>query len=449
MRCSIREENGGPVAVVSTRNGRGRIVDSLFAVAVCVIAIVPVTWVASQLIFKAALAAQASGLVKAAAAAAFIIVLSLMANLLRYGVIVFALEAVDGRWELCVEADQLVLRWRAFRFKRQWSRPIGEIAGVRMVGGGDRHGKWHGEVMHADPLTFGQRMKTEECRWLAGFIRHRLLNRHPAGIQSRDRVSGVCPRCGTQPHVADVAVQADAFECGGCGGVFRFASIVTPNEIKPASVPVGMPRGCRIDMNGDERAYSASVRRVGMILASFVMCSFWNGLTWMFALTAFGGLYRNLVGPLPAWYPLQYMQYGSSGGPSYTVSTMPLSEAIYMSLLCMPFMLVGAILLVGLVFSLLGRTRVSIQGNRGEVRTGLAMRGFLWTWKRTTFDTAAVEVVKLVPNKAAWAIEIVGDGDVRFGSRLPHASQEWLAGQLQAVLTPDGGRASHESVGTV
>jgi hypothetical protein len=266
-----------------------------------------------------------------------------------------------------------------------------------------------------------------------------------AGAEPRPRLpilaamaTNVCPACGAELPLSSINIAEGVGLCPACGKLSRLSEIADADDaavtVDPSGVP---PRGCRIDDEGSRIIVSASARSIAGAAGLAFICMFWNGITSVFVVFAIGGLYTNLVGPLPRWFPTP-----SSGHGSHAGSPIPLGMAIFMMLFMTPFILIGLAMLMAFFTALAGEVRVLIEGARGAVRTGVGPFG--WT---TRFDASQVKSVRRdltrwqQNGKSKPLIEIDADRKIRFGSVLPDERRDWMIATLRPLLVTPVRRA--------
>jgi hypothetical protein len=138
-------------------------------------------------------------------------------------------------------------------------------------------------------------------------------------------------------------------------------------------------------------------------------------------LLALAGLFANLIGPVPNWFP----------APQNNNQVMGLGETIFLCIFLTPFVTIGALTFVGATMCLVGKVEVWLADREASVRTGAGP--FMW---RRRFDPTTVRGVTI--GNTAWEsngkanplIIIEADRTIKFGSMLPDDRREWL----QAIL---------------
>lgn len=229
----------------------------------------------------------------------------------------------------------------------------------------------------------------------------------------------LCPACGTLTRLSDLVAGADEPSDRGAGDLA---------ELDPVA-------GCTVTGWPDDLTLRASARSFGSAVGMLFIVLFWNGIVSVFVLLALAGLYINLIGPLPAWFPAPTQSNG--GGP------IPLNMALFLCVFLIPFVVVGTGLMIAFLFSVFGSVVVTLKGDEGVVATGFGP--LRW---RKRFNTRKVKRVWI--GRAGWekndqpqkAVCIEADRDIRFASMLPSERKRWLSESLQALLLhPDSPRA--------
>lgn len=250
------------------------------------------------------------------------------------------------------------------------------------------------------------------------------------------RGSQRCPDC-------DELITADAMNiregvalCPGCGTLSRLS------ELNRSARSIGEilsrpPSGCSIVSDGQRLTATAAMRSLPDFLLQAAFALVWNSSISVFLLIAIAGLYTNLVGPLPNWFPAPGMKNGKpelNGGP------MDLGTTLFLCIFLIPFVAIGIGIVAAAVLNLLGKVEVIIDEFDSYVATGV---GFL-KWKKR-FDPREVKAVAF--GARAWQnegesntlIEISADRSVKFGSMLQSDRLEWLRAALREIFFANGG----------
>ena len=249
-----------------------------------------------------------------------------------------------------------------------------------------------------------------------------------------------CPSC-DEPLSADcINIKEGVALCPGCQNLIRLSEVNFSNrsieEIvkKPAY-------GCSLDQTGHGVVITASLRSIGGFIASAGFALIWNSIVSIFLLLTAAGLYSNLIGPLPVWFPAPGLVDGKpqiNGGP------MGLSEALFLCVFLTPFVIVGIGTAGAALVCLLGKVEVVIEEHDSYVATGVGVM----KWK-TRFDPHQIGEVKFTTSDcqsdgdSSRSIEITADRAVRFGSSLPPERKKWVWAVLKILSRNASGAHPH------
>jgi hypothetical protein len=246
----------------------------------------------------------------------------------------------------------------------------------------------------------------------------------------------LCPVCGAEYHSGSINIKEGVALCAGCGQLSRLSDVV--DEERPVIEQISQPpRGCSIANAGREILVRASLRSVGGFMGSLFICLFWNGIVSVFVLVALSGLYSNLVGPVPEWFP----------APD---DGMPLGATLFLCIFLIPFVTIGLGIVGTLFMNLAGRIEVRIGESEASVFTGVGPLG----WRRR-FDPSRVQSVKLgytkwetngSPNEI---IVIDADRTVKFGALLREGRRTWLRAILHALMAAKDARTRSQILGMI
>lgn len=247
-----------------------------------------------------------------------------------------------------------------------------------------------------------------------------------------------CPNCDASVPAESINIAEGVALCGQCGKLSRLAELLTSGR-PMAEVLSNPPSGCTTDTDGQSVTYVASMRSLVGFLMTGAFALFWNGITSVFVCIAIAGLYANLVGPIPDWFPAPGVEDGQpqmEGGP------MTLGNTLFLCLFLTPFVTVGVGMAIATFMNLFGRVKVVINPVDAYAGTGVG----LFQWKKR-FDPGEVRSVEMVAGSRdpesgmSKALQITGKKDVKFGSMLTAERLEWLHAVLKQRLLGDG-RAS-------
>jgi hypothetical protein len=208
-----------------------------------------------------------------------------------------------------------------------------------------------------------------------------------------------CPGCRSEIPLSDINVSADVALCRHCGKSTRFSLLSGVSEIGQAQLD-RPPKGVRVTQSvvgGSEILY----RRVSPVVFFFIPFTiFWSGLS-------LSGIYGSQI---------------RSGhfDPSKALFGLPF--------------LIGTVVLLGVIlFMLLGRWRVRLDGGRGEVFVGVGPIG----WTRNFLygpDTAvSLEMTSIQKNNVPQRAIALRNGEsvLKFGALIPEEAKRYIA----AVIT--------------
>ena len=232
-----------------------------------------------------------------------------------------------------------------------------------------------------------------------------------------------CPSCDALLTSTDINIAEGVALCPGCGALSRLSEVVE-YERPSDEVVNDPPPGCTLRNDIDSTVVRVSLRSFSGFIGSLFFCVFWNGITGIFVLIAAAGLYTNLVGPLPNWFPAPEMEDGMGRGMT-----------LFLCLFLTPFVLIGLFMFGAVLTSMMGSLVVRIGRDTASIKTGIGPIG--WTRR---FNPRKVE--KISAGQTKWKqndqtkplIEIQADRTVRFASGLDEAKRDWLIAVLRRLL---------------
>lgn len=235
-----------------------------------------------------------------------------------------------------------------------------------------------------------------------------------------------CPHCDAPIGPEAMNVAEGVALCPRCGKLSRLSEVIDWRPI--AELSQDLPAGCRIEEWGDHTTLTASLRSGSGLLGTLFVAIFWNGIVSVFVLVALAGLYQNLAGPLPAWFP----------APDFDDS-MSLGMTLFLCIFLIPFVLIGMAMMGAVLIYAFGRVEVTIDRHAAQVRTGAGP--FNWTGR---FDPNKVERVEA--GLSSWEtngrrqelIVIHADRTVKFGTMLTDIRRMWLRDFLRGKLLRRG-----------
>ena len=245
-----------------------------------------------------------------------------------------------------------------------------------------------------------------------------------------------CPRCDAEIYASDINIKEGVALCPACSTLSRLSEL-RDSDVSVDQVLHEPPHGCLLETSGDAVVATASARSIGTFLGCTAVALFWNGIVSVFVMIALAGLYTNLIGPLPDWFPAPPMNQGK---PEMNGEPMGLGMTLFMCLFLTPFVAIGASMIWAAILSLFGKVEVVIDEHDSFVGIGV---GFV-RWKRR-FDPRQTQSVEIHEqhsrssdhNRTTLSIELIADRTIRFGSMLPRGRKQWLHTALQAMLLGD------------
>jgi hypothetical protein len=239
-----------------------------------------------------------------------------------------------------------------------------------------------------------------------------------------------CPNCDVPLEAAAINIQEGVALCPDCGQLTRLSELNYCRRSE-AEILGSVPPGCRIDSDGQVLHLMISNRSIPGFLMCCVFGTFWNGIVCVFLMQVLAGVYYNMFGPLPAWFPAFG---GKNGVPLVNDEPMTVGVTLGMALFLVPFVAVGLGIVFAALFSLAGRVVVTLEETSASVATGI---GFL-RWRRR-FDPRQVQSIyfgraKNSEDTPKNNIEILADKKLEFGSTLPRERAEWAWVVLKNIL---------------
>lgn len=240
-----------------------------------------------------------------------------------------------------------------------------------------------------------------------------------------------CPECDQDIGADDINIKEGFALCPTCGVLSRLGDINVSGRSN-GELLRRPPSGCGIITASQGVTIQVSLRSVTGFLVSCGVAIFWNGIVSVFLLIAFAGLYFNLVGPLPNWFPAPGVK---NGQPMMNDAPMELGETLFLCVFLTPFVLFGVGMIVAALINLVGRVDVVVNGADSYVATGVGP----FVWKKR-FNSDQVEQVSY--GKTLWrsedgtnkVIELTGVETIKFGSLLSEPKMQWIQAALREVL---------------
>lgn len=238
-----------------------------------------------------------------------------------------------------------------------------------------------------------------------------------------------CPTCQALLSPADMNVAEGVALCRGCGALARLSDLVEQPD--PGDLSLSHPpAGCDMRQEIDGVTVRVSHRSLAAAAGLLFFGGFWNSIVSVFVLLALSGLYINLIGPLPAWFP----------GPASTGGSNPMSlgMTLFLCVFITPFVAIGLFLIGAFFMALAGRTVIRIAGADSSVSTGIGP--LRWTRRFDAFTVERVVISGSSDSKGnrRHVIEMqTAEKPIRVGSGLSKGKLDWLCAALRSLLPPD------------
>lgn len=241
-----------------------------------------------------------------------------------------------------------------------------------------------------------------------------------------------CPKCEEAILAESINVQEGVALCPVCQQLTRLSELILSDR-SAEQIVSRPPYGCSIQESDQEVVVTASLQSVGGAIAAGIFALFWNGIVSIFVLIAIAGLYANLIGPLPDWFPAPDVK---DGKPRMNDGPMELGMTLFLCLFLCPFLLVGIGSLATSFIFLFGKVRVSIGELDSYTSTGIGP--FRW---RKRFDATQVQSVSYQQanqnsddGKSSRKLVLMTDRSIDVTSLLPDERMEWLRVVLKELL---------------
>ncbi len=242
-----------------------------------------------------------------------------------------------------------------------------------------------------------------------------------------------CPDCDELILAEAINIQEGFALCPVCGRLTRLSELSFRSR-SIAETLIQPPAGCSIMPADQGVVVRTSLRSITGFLFPAVFALFWNSIVSIFVLLAIAGLYANLIGPLPVWFPALGVKDGKpemNGGP------MNLGTTLFLCVFLIPFVAIGTGMASVALMSLVGKVEVVIDEFNSYVATGIG----LLVWKQR-FDPLQVQSITLTTNtwesegrsNSSRLIELRSDRTVKFGSLLQSDRREWMYAALKELL---------------
>ncbi|MEI7462623.1 MAG: hypothetical protein WCK15_24750 [Pirellula sp.] len=245
-----------------------------------------------------------------------------------------------------------------------------------------------------------------------------------------------CPDCEELITSESINIKEGVALCPQCGKLSRISEL-NVSGVSVAEILAHPPAGCSVISDGQRVTVTASLRSLAGFLFPAGLALFWNSIISPFVLIVIAGLYSNLIGPLPNWFPAPGL---NDGKPEMNGGPMDLGMTLFLCVCLIPFVTVGIGMAGMAIIFLIGKVEVIIDEFDSYVATGFG----IIRWKKR-FDAREVKTVEFGTTPlqseggANMFIEIVANRSVKFGFLLQPDRRAWLRAVLRKVLLPGSG----------
>lgn len=267
-----------------------------------------------------------------------------------------------------------------------------------------------------------------------------------------------CPSCQESLSASDINLSEGVALCPSCGNLTRISALSgksgsnaggefgdLPEKLKDLfgiSTDTGdwantvndlwrtVPSGCSVKGTRGDIHIAATTRALGAAAAMLFFAVFWNSIVSVFLAVALSGIYTNLIGPMPSWFPI-------AGGSQK--SPMPIGIAIFMLLFMIPFVAIGVTLIYGILMSLFGSAKLRVYHEHASVSTGIGpfRRTQRFEVNNVTKVCLGEKPVKLknnTSNKPTRSVHIQALKLIRVGHGLSETRMKWFGSVATLLL---------------
>ncbi len=255
--------------------------------------------------------------------------------------------------------------------------------------------------------------------------------------------SARCPHCDESLAADSINIQEGVALCPQCGSLSPLSELVLSDR-SIAQWIEDPPPGCSVTYDDRQIKVECSLRSWLQAAPIAIFALFWNGIISLFAAQALAGLYANLWGPLPAWFPAPGIR---NGIPEMNDGPMDLRMTLFLCLFLVPFVVIGCSSIVIMLTNLMGTTTVVIDEFESWLGTGIGP----FRWKRK-FDPQQVSDVKVVSEprgsrgSTETRVHLIADRDLRFGAMMNDRQVAWFRSQLHQLFFDEGSESGRPQV---
>ena len=134
----------------------------------------------------------------------------------------------------------------------------------------------------------------------------------------------LCPTCDNEISPGQINITEGVALCDACGELTRLSQL-NYSGITISEAIESPPEGATISSSHNSLQISITLFSLSGFLGSLAITLFWNGIVSVFLSVAAAGIYYNLIGPVPDWFPTMALENGAPNvndepmGPGMTV----------------------------------------------------------------------------------------------------------------------------------
>ena len=236
-----------------------------------------------------------------------------------------------------------------------------------------------------------------------------------------------CPECDAAIDKEAINITEGVALCSTCGALTRLGELVFRDR-SIEELLKNPPANCSLEEQVGHCVATVSTRSIGGFLMWLCISLFWNGIVSVFAVLALGGLWANLVGPLPNWFPAV-----ENGHPQMNEHPISLGETLFLCLFLTPFVLVGTGMIFTAAMNLWGKVEVVIDQFDSYVTSGVGPFKLKRRFVSSEVTSVSLGLTRWTSDDRRKPIIIIDSNrQIRFGSILTELQVHWL----KATIAP-------------
>lgn len=242
-----------------------------------------------------------------------------------------------------------------------------------------------------------------------------------------------CPDCDAKLTAENLNLSEGVGICPACDAIYRISEL-NSSKRSLEEIIANPPDSCQLNQVDGQIHIIASTYSFSGFLISLGIALFWNGVVSVFVSVALAGLYFNLIGPVPDWFPAVGIE---NGKPIMNDKPMTLGMTLFLCLFLTPFLAVGAAMISSVLLCLWGKVEVVLS----EYESWAATSVWGIKWKKR-FDSTDVEKVNEVISSrgddggTSKCLQIVTPHKShKFGHMYTDQQREWVKALLTVFLT--------------